>query len=149
MKCVSRLFFSLVAILSMLGSGCASPTYQQRQSEINSSGLGAVTGGILGGVIAHNMYDGDDDKKVLGAAIGAVAGGLAGQKYGQGQDYTRQRIESLESQASMETIMIQNSNGSHTPVVLTKVGYGQYRGPRGEIYTSRPTDEQLRAAYGF
>jgi hypothetical protein len=45
--------------------------------------------------------------------------------------------------------MIQNANGSYTPVVLSKVGYGQYRGPRGEIYTARPSEDQLKQAYGF
>ena len=128
-------------------TGCASPGYQTRRSEYNGAIAGALTGGVLGGVIGNNVGDGKND--VLGAALGALAGGWVGQQYGQGQDYTRQRIESLEAQNQMETIMIQNSNGSYTPVVLNKVGYGQYRGPRGEIYTARPGEGQLKTAYGF
>ena len=131
----------------MLVTGCASPQYQARQSEINSSIAGAVLGGTLGGVLGNNMGDRKND--VLGAALGALAGGWVGQQYGQGQDGTRSRIEALESQNNNETIMVHNSNGSYTPVMLNKVGYGQYRGPRGEIYTARPSEQQLKVAYGF
>ncbi len=136
---------SLAAVV--LVSGCASPGYQARQSEYNGAIAGALTGGVLGGVIGNNVGDGQNE--ALGAALGALAGGWVGQQYGQGQDYTRQRIEALETQNQMETVMIRNSNGSYTPVTLNKVGYGQYRGPRGEIYTARPGEDQLKTAYGF
>lgn len=139
----------LIAVLAtgLLVSGCASPTYQARQSEIDSSLLGAVAGGVLGGVIGNNVGDGKND--VLGAAIGSAAGAWMGNQYGKTQDNTRNRLESLEMQSQAETIMIANSNGSYTPVTLTKVGYGQYRGPRGEIYTARPSEAQLKQAYAF
>ncbi len=128
-------------------TGCASPGYQTQRSEYNGAIAGALAGGTLGGVLGNNLGDGKND--VLGAALGALAGGWAGQQYGQGQDYTRHRIDSLEAQNQMETVMVQNSNGSYTPVTLNKVGYGQYRGPRGEIYTARPGEDQLKSAYGF
>jgi outer membrane lipoprotein SlyB len=127
--------------------GCASPQYQARRSEANSAITGALIGGTLGGVLGNNVGDGKND--VLGAAIGAAAGAWAGQQYGQGQDMTRHRLDALESANAAETVMINNSNGSYTPVTLTKVGYGQYRGPRGEIYPARPTEQQLKVAYGF
>ena len=138
---------AVVLVTGLLASGCASPTYQTRQSEINSSVLGAVAGGVLGGVIGNNVGDGKND--VLGAAIGSAAGAWMGNQYGKTQDNTRNRLEALETQSQVETVMIVNSNGSYTPVTLTKVGYGQYRGPRGEIYTARPTEEQLKQAYAF
>jgi len=129
-------------------SGCATPAhYQGRESEYRSTVNGALVGGTLGGIIGNNVGDRKND--VLGAAVGALAGAWVGQQYGAGQDQTRHRIEALESMNSQETLMIQNSNGSYTPVQLAKVGYGQYRGPRGEIYTSRPSEQQLRTAYGF
>ena len=128
-------------------AGCASPQYQARRSEANSAITGALIGGTLGGVLGNNVGDGKND--VLGAAIGAAAGAWAGQQYGQGQDMTRRRLDALEGANSSETVMINNSNGSYTPVTLTKVGYGQYRGPRGEIYPARPTEQQLKVAYGF
>ncbi|MCO5045793.1 MAG: glycine zipper 2TM domain-containing protein [Verrucomicrobia bacterium] len=136
-----------VVVVGAGAVGCASPQYQARRSEANSAIAGAVLGGALGGILGNNVGDGKND--VLGAAIGAASGAWVGQQYGQGQDSTRHRLESLEVANSSETVMINNSNGSYTPVMLTKVGYGQYRGPRGEIYPARPTEEQLKVAYGF
>lgn len=46
------------------------------------------------------------------------------------------------------TVWITNSNGSRTSVKLTREG-PYYIGPRGELYTSLPTNEQLRIVYGF
>lgn len=146
----SRIWWVSAVAAGALMTGCATPGgYQQqgRQSEYNATVAGALTGGVLGGVLGNNVGDGKND--VLGAALGALAGGWVGQQYGQGQDNTRRRIESLEVQNQSETIMVNNSNGSYTPVTLSKVGYGQYRGPRGEIYTARPSEDQLKTAYGF
>ena len=47
------------------------------------------------------------------------------------------------------TIMIENSNGSRTPVELEPMGSNQWKGPRGEIYDGLPRDDQLQEAYGF
>jgi hypothetical protein len=47
-----------------------------------------------------------------------------------------------------ETVMVQNSNGSKTPVRLERSG-SQWKGPRGELYDSLPGNEQLRPVYGF
>ncbi len=138
---------SSVMLLWLGVVGCASPHYQARQSEMNSALTGAVLGGTLGGIIGNNVGDGRN--QVLGAAIGSAAGAWAGQQYGMGQDQVRHRLNALESVQSTETVMIQNSNGSYTPVTLTRVGYGQYRGPRGEVYPARPTEAQLQVAYGF
>ena len=44
-------------------------------------------------------------------------------------------------------VYIPNSNGSYTSVVLTKNDKG-YVGPKGEIYNSMPTVDQLKALYG-
>ena len=46
------------------------------------------------------------------------------------------------------TVWVRNSNGSQTSVRLTRRG-SCYFGPRGECYTSLPTNEQLRVVYGF
>lgn len=143
----SILMMMSVLTAAAVVTGCANPGYQAQRSQYNGGVAGALVGGTLGGVLGNNLGDGKND--VLGAALGALAGGWAGQQFGQGQDNTRHRIDSLEAQNQMETIMIQNSNGSYTPVSLNKVGYGQYRGPRGEIYTARPGEDQLKSAYGF
>lgn len=45
-------------------------------------------------------------------------------------------------------VWIRNSNGSQSPVELTRSGPG-YIGPRGEYYSAMPDNEQLRMVYGF
>jgi hypothetical protein len=45
-------------------------------------------------------------------------------------------------------VWIANSNGSRTSVRLTREG-SWYIGPRGEWYSTVPTNEQLRVIYGF
>ncbi len=47
-----------------------------------------------------------------------------------------------------KTVLVNNSNGSHTPVLLEYVD-GKWKGPRGEEYDAFPTNDQLRQAYGF
>lgn len=141
---VSVLAISALAL--SLTAGCASPEYQTRQSEVNSTVIGAALGGVLGGVLGNNLGDGRN--QVLGAALGSALGGWTGNQYGRGQDVTRKRIESLEQAQSTMTINVHNSNGSYTPVVLRKYG-NEYIGPRGEYYTTLPTEQQLKSVYGF
>jgi hypothetical protein len=45
------------------------------------------------------------------------------------------------------TVMIDNGNGSKTPITLKKDGIN-YIGPAGEVYTTLPTEAQLKALYG-
>jgi hypothetical protein len=54
-----------------------------------------------------------------------------------------------QSAPSDVTIMVQNSNGSQTPVTLSPMGGNQWKGPRGEIYNGIPGNQQLASAYGF
>jgi hypothetical protein len=54
-----------------------------------------------------------------------------------------------QSSSSDVTIMVQNSNGSQTPVTLSPMGGNQWKGPRGEIYNGIPGNQQLASAYGF
>jgi hypothetical protein len=54
----------------------------------------------------------------------------------------------VEVELSTLTAWVTNSNGSKTAVELTRHG-SCYVGPRGEWYTSMPTNEQLRIVYGF
>jgi len=49
---------------------------------------------------------------------------------------------------SIITVWVRNSNGSQSPVKLTRSGPG-YIGPRGEYYPDMPNNEQLRMVYGF
>lgn len=57
-------------------------------------------------------------------------------------------IQPQSSPEQEETVIINvpNSNGSYTPVKLTKHGQG-YTGPQGEYYESYPSVEQLKVLY--
>ena len=46
-------------------------------------------------------------------------------------------------------IWITNNNGSQTQVILTTMTGGGYLGPKGEYYSSMPTEQQLKALYGL
>lgn len=54
-----------------------------------------------------------------------------------------------EARQEQTTVYVHNPNGSRTPVVLTRVGPDQWRGPRGEVYHGVPAEEALRPAYGL
>jgi hypothetical protein len=61
----------------------------------------------------------------------------------------RQGSAQMQQEMNTVTINVTNSNGSITPVTLRKQGV-VYIGPRGETYTTLPTQEQLKqAGYGF
>ncbi|MBN1578106.1 MAG: hypothetical protein JW913_16210 [Chitinispirillaceae bacterium] len=47
------------------------------------------------------------------------------------------------------TVMVENSNGSRTPIELEPLGSNQWKGPRGEVYDGLPSNEQLKEGYGF
>ncbi len=103
--------------------------------------LGAGTGAGAGAIIGHNV---DGVSAGEGALAGAAIGGLLGAQQGR----QNERINSLERQANSTVVNVTNSNGSVTPVTLTRYG-NQWRGPRGELYNSLPSGSQLRGAYGF
>jgi len=67
------------------------------------------------------------------------------QQAPQGQ----QGQQAQQAQRETSTVAVRNANGSWTPVTLTRLETGQWRGPKGETYLSLPTEEQLRPAYGL
>lgn len=69
--------------------------------------------------------------------------------YVQQQSYIVQQPVQIEPPPPMRfTISVQNSNGSFTPVTLSRAG-SQWVGPRGEYYDDLPSVGQLRPVYGF
>jgi hypothetical protein len=46
-------------------------------------------------------------------------------------------------------VWITNNNGSETEVRLITTADGGWTGPKGEYYSSMPTEEQLKAVYGL
>jgi hypothetical protein len=103
--------------------------------------MGAIAGNNIKGVSRT-------EGAVAGALVGGLVGGSSGRQQGQiaGQ---QQQINAMQQQMNTRTVNITNSNGSVTPVVLQQVGNNQWRGPRGEIYNSVPSESQLKKVYGF
>lgn len=134
-----------IVSLSLILSGCAG------EFTGSAGGDSAIMGGLLGAG-AGQLIGGDTKATIGGAAIGAGAGYLLGaqqDKQRKAQEQTDARLEQLERNANEVRIDITNSNGSISTVVLVRDSYGNYFGPRGERYTSLPSEEQLSKIYGF
>jgi hypothetical protein len=118
--------------------------------------IGAGAGAGIGQAIGHNT-----ESTLIGAGVGGGAGYMIGNEQDKKktkaemenlrQENMQMRQQSAQMQQEMSTVTINvtNSNGSITPVTLRKQGV-VYIGPRGETYTTLPTQEQLKqAGYGF
>lgn len=114
----------------------------------------AQTGALIGTAIgagAGQAIGGDTESTLIGAGVGAAGGYMIGseQDKKKARAETRAEIDSLRQEMNVITVNVTNSNGSITPVRLRKQGV-VYIGPRGETYTTLPTEEQLKqAGYGF
>jgi uncharacterized protein YcfJ len=107
---------------------------------------GAAVGTLAGAGIGQ-LAGGDTESTLIGAAVGGGAGYMIGNE--RDKKKTKAEMDSLRQEMNTVTINITNSNGSITPVMLRKQGV-VYIGPRGETYTSLPTEAQLKqAGYGF
>lgn len=135
-----------VAVSGAFMTGCASPQYQENPSMFNQAAIGAALGAIAGGVIGNNSHGAFGNRE--GAVAGAALGGLMGGTMGRQSDQFRSQLGAVNEAATTTIINVHNSNGSFTPVPIRKVG-NQYVGPRGEYYNALPTENQLKAPYGF
>ena len=128
----------MVCVVVSLGfvSGCLEVTGDKGT---DTAILGGVGGAVLGQVL------GRDTKSTL---IGAGIGALGGYVIGEGQE-TKEQMAELRANQNIEMVVIENSNGSTSTIILRKDGYGGYIGPKGERYNSMPSKEQLKQVYGF
>lgn len=117
-------------------TGCEN---QAQNNALLGAGLGVGISAITGG-------EGRD--LATGAAIGAVAGYILTDKESS-QQQPQQRTPSSQVQQDTVSVWITNSNGSQYEVKLRPNGKGGYYGPKGELYPTMPTQEQLKGAYGF
>jgi hypothetical protein len=107
---------------------------------VRGGAKGAAGGAIIGAIA------GDAGK---GAAIGAVVGVVGGAaRENQQEQAAAQAQANAQAQAATRVISVPNANGSYTPVTLYLQQNG-WQGPRGEIYPTLPTANQLGAAYGM
>jgi hypothetical protein len=119
-------------------SGCKT---EAQTKAVWGTAIGAGAGQLIGG---------DTKSTMVGAGIGAGAGYLWGSMDDKKQkEQARSQPRSLPDDANSVTVWITNSNGSKTPVELTRTTAGTYIGPRGETYNTLPTEDQLKGAYGF
>lgn len=125
-------------------AGCGAGPQTRRQGVIGA-GVGAAAGAIIGNnVKGVNSAEG----AIAGAILGGLAGGARGQTHDR-MDAQQAQLNQMRYEMNSRTIMITNSNGSQTPVVVTKISPTQWRGPRGEIYNGLPSPQQLQRVYGF
>jgi len=135
LKSLVTVFVSVLVVLSLsFVTGCES---EAQNSALLGSAIGAGVGALAGG---------DTEGALIGAAIGGGVGYVAGNESEKKE--TQAQIASVRAEQNMVTVWITNSNGSKTPVKVTKSGPG-FKGPRGEYYESMPTEEQLKQVYGF
>jgi len=107
---------------------------------------GALVGTAAGAGIGQ-LAGRSTEATLIGAAVGGGAGYIIGNEGDKKK--TQSEIDSVRQEMNIVTVNVTNSNGSITPVKLTKQGVG-YVGPRGEYYNNLPTSEQLKqGGYGF
>jgi hypothetical protein len=135
---VTLMVLATITICVMLSAGCET---EAQNSALLGTAIGAGVGALAGG---------DTEGALIGGAVGGGVGYVAGNESDKKktQQKTQDQISDLQAEQNIETIWITNSNGSQTPVRLTRDGPG-YIGPRGERYPSMPTEEQLKQVYGM
>ena len=137
---MSKYIITLVAMLAigMLVSGCENDA---QGNALLGAGLGAGIGAIAGG---------ESSDILTGAAIGGGAGYIMGSESDKKktQQQTDQQLAQIRAEQQIVSVWITNSNGSKIEVKLRKSG-PNFIGPKGETYSSMPTEDQLRPVYGF
>jgi hypothetical protein len=123
-----------VGLGSLIVAGCESDAQ-----------TGALIGGAAGAGIGQ-LAGRDTKSTLIGAGVGAGAGYIVGNE--SDKNKTKAEIEGLRQQTNEVTVNMTNSNGSVSTVKLRRQGVG-YVGPRGEYYSTLPTEAQLKPIYGF
>jgi hypothetical protein len=138
MKIWTILFVLMTGFGLLLVAGCE--TEAQTKAAWGTA-IGAGVGQLAGG---------DTKSTMIGAGIGAGAGYIWGSMDDKKKEEQAQtQAQAIQNDANTVTVWVTNSNGSKTPVKLTRTASGGYVGPRGEIYDTMPTEEALRKVYGF
>ena len=127
---------------ALIGTAAGAGIGQAIGGNTGSTLIGAGVGGGAGYMIGN-----ESDKKKTKAEMESLRQENA-QLQQQGTQMQQQGTQTQQDTGTV-TINVNNSNGSITPVTLRRQG-AVYIGPRGETYTTLPTQEQLKqAGYGF
>jgi len=137
---------SVIVIVTVI-TACSAHQRPATETAVGTAVGAGVGAGV--GTIAGNNISGFSraEGAVAGALIGGLIGVVAGNQQAQINSQQRQ-INTLSQQANQTIVNVTNSNGSITPVILTRHG-SQWRGPRGELYNTLPAPAQLKSVYGF
>jgi hypothetical protein len=106
----------------------------------------AIKGAIIGGIVGYQSHE-EGEGAAIGATLGAVGELLRQIDEDNDGEKKEPKHDHNEKIKEIYIIEVHNSNGSITPVELTKVD-NIYFGPKGEQYEKLPTEEDLKA-YGF
>jgi hypothetical protein len=127
---------------ALIGAGAGAGVGQAIGHNTTSTLLGATMGGAVGYGIGN-----EQDKKKTQAEIDSLRQENAQMRQQNAQ--MQQQGTQMPQDTGTITINVNNSNGSITPVILRRQG-AVFIGPRGETYTTIPTQEQLKqVGYGF
>ncbi len=141
--------FSQLTVIVIVTVIAACSAHQRPATETAvGTGIGAGVGAGVGAIAGNNISGfSRAEGAVAGAIIGGLIGGVAGNQQAQ-INAQQNQINALSQQVNQTIVNVTNSNGSITPVILTRQG-SQWRGPRGELYNTLPVQAQLRSVYGF
>lgn len=140
----------LMSVMPLFFAGCGSTAQ-------DSALIGAIIGTGIGAIAG-----GDMTSMALGGSIGGGIGYYLGTEQekkdalvAENQQYKSlkntqdtQNTKNAQDSRDYQVVWVKNTNGSTTPVRMTKTETG-YVGPRSEHYASLPTSDQLKPAYGF
>ena len=136
--------WTTILLITVVGLGILTVSGCETQAQTKAAwgtAIGAGAGQLLGG---------DTKATMIGAGVGAGAGYIWGSMDDKKKDNQAQtRAQTVQNDANTVTVWLTNSNGSKTPVKLTRTASGGYLGPRGEMYDTMPTEDQLKKVYGF
>jgi hypothetical protein len=133
--------FKLLSATCLSLTLCLTGCETMGPSEKSGTLIGAATGAGLGAIAGNNIRGMNSWQ---GALAGAAVGGLVGNRMGAQKD----EINTLRSERHTMVVYVRNYDGSRTPVMIRQIGPNSYQGPRGEIYSSFPTQSQLARRYG-
>lgn len=144
-----RLGIGLLTISMLISTICVAGCDSAAKS---GALIGAGGGALAGQAIGHNT-----EGTLIGAGVGAIGGYIIGNEMDKSAEKKQQATAPAQTQpysasstdSNTVTIWLNNANGSQTPVKLIKNADGSYTGPKGERYSTMPTEQQLKQAYGI
>jgi len=143
MKSVNSQKAKLIALsvlcVIVLSSGC------NEDLKVSKIYRHAITGAIIGGIVGYQSHE-EGEGAAVGATLFGVSELLSQIDDNGGQQKTAEHGHN-DKIKEIYIIQVHNSNGSITPVEVTKEG-NVYIGPKGEEYEKLPTEKDLKA-YGF